>query len=277
MKRQSAFVVLVVCVLAFATPDTSYGMAKTINFLSAAGSKIADLFGKAKGAFSSCTNCESGYDGPKPPDSEGLPKWSLHPQGGVWTQYTLDAIDKEGLANLQPKDAKNYCPNWDKLTLVQRRHFWLVLVAKLAEIESSFQPTRSYKETKGRSEGTTSNGLLQMSVHQCSYLKKEADTFDPKKNLSCGVELMKTLVSETGQIGTGGNSGLCGNWQPFCENVRYHREETKANKAALLRTTRAIPFCRIGYVEPILNPTSVSTATPSPTATPAAGAAEGAK
>ncbi|MGE9745511.1 hypothetical protein [Bdellovibrio bacteriovorus] len=271
MKRQSAFVVLVVCVLAFATPDTSYGMAKTINFLSAAGSKIADLFGKAKGAFSSCTNCESGYDGPKPPDSAGLPKWQMHPQGQAWTKYTLDAIDKEGLASLNPRDAKNYCPNWDKLTLEQRRQFWLVLVAKLSEIESSFRPTLSFQETKGRSRGTSSNGMLQMSVKQCSNLQTSADTYDSQKNLSCGVELMKRLITQTGEIGTGGNSGLCKNWQPFCDNPKHYVAQTRANKAAILRTTRAIPFCKIGYTEPALNPKPESNATPAPTT------AEGAK
>nr|BFD61410.1 hypothetical protein BdHM001_00910 [Bdellovibrio sp. HM001] len=225
-------------------PMEAIAMAKALSFFSTLGSNIKGLFGKALGTSSSCTDCAAQYRGPKPPEGSGLPVWAEHPDGEKWTQYTMEAIEKEGLANLNPKDAAYYCPNWKSLTLAERKNFWLNMVSKMAEIESVLNPSMVHHD-KGAAAGQESNGLLAMSTTQCSYLKSRADTLDPQKNLRCGVYTMKYWLVHTNAIGGhDGIKGLGGNWQIFVPNPIYDRDWTFASQKALKKHLRSLPYCK---------------------------------
>ncbi|WP_347358771.1 hypothetical protein [Bdellovibrio sp.] len=231
-------------------PTESFAMSKALNFFSALSSNITGLFGRAIGSSSPCTDCAAQYRGPKPPAGSGLPVWSEHPDGEKWTQYTVEAIEKEGLANLNPKDAPYYCPNWNNLTLAQRKNFWLNMVSKMAELESVLNPSMVHHD-KGNAAGLESNGLLAMSTTQCSYLKTRADTLNPKKNLHCGVHTIKYWLVKTNAIG--GHDGLTGignNWQIFVPNPIHDKEWTRASQNAVMKHMRALPYCKItGVIE----------------------------
>nr|BFD57981.1 hypothetical protein CKG001_00880 [Bdellovibrio sp. CKG001]BFD61409.1 hypothetical protein BdHM001_00900 [Bdellovibrio sp. HM001] len=223
------------------TPESSSAMSKALNLFSMAGSKIGSFFSGRFGSGSSCTNCESSYDGPKPPLGTALPVWHYHDKGQTWSTYTLEAIDREGLANYNPKDATSYCPNWNNLTLSQRRAFWLQFASKLSEIESGFRSTATYMEHFG----VSSNGLFSMSKgDSCGLLKTTADTFNDKKNIDCAIKTMRMYLDSSPYIGTGSNRGLGRYWQPLIDNPKRLVAQTRANKRAILNYTRSLPYCR---------------------------------
>lgn len=232
--------------LVFFVSGESLAMSKTLSFLSNTGSKVSALFGRGSMSYSRCTHCESAYSGSKPPVGSGLPVWQHHHKGETWTKYTLDAIDKEGLASMNPKDATNYCPNWNNTTLEQRRSFWLNFASKLAEQESGFRSTQSFYESRGAAFGKSSNGLFSMSRGDaCGILKTNADTFDDEKNISCAIKTMKIYLNKRGgYIGTGENKGLGYYWQPLNDNPQHYVKQTKANKKAMLNFTRSLPYCK---------------------------------
>ncbi len=223
----------------------SMAMSKALNFVSQAGSKVAGFFGNGSSSYSSCTRCESAYSGPKPPIGSGFPAWQYHSKGKEWTAHTLAAIDREGLAYTNPKDAAVYCPNWKNMTLQQKRSFWLNFSSKLAEQESGLRSTQTFFESKGASFGSSSNGLFSMSVGDCSNLQTTQDTITDSKNISCAIKTMKSYLNKHGgYIGTGSNKGLGYYWQPLNDNPKYYVAETLANKRALLNFTRVLPYCR---------------------------------
>lgn len=219
----------------------AHAMSKALNFFSGVGKKISAPFKFRKSSYSSCTSCESSYEGRKPLDGTSFPVWQYHHKGETWTNYTLDAIDREGLASFDPKDATVYCPNWKSLNVDKKRLFWLQFASKLSEIESSLNPTDSYREENG----VYSNGLFSMSKGDvCGILETEADTFNEKKNIDCAIKTMKQHLSSSPYIGTDKNVGLGRYWQPLLDHPQKLVPETKANKAAILRYTRALPYCQ---------------------------------
>lgn len=246
MKIKFFIGVTCVATFIFVVSGESLAMSKALNFFSRAGSKASALFGGGSMSYSRCSNCESVYSGPKPPVGSGLPVWQHHHKGETWTKYTLETIDEEGLASLNPKDATVYCPNWKKTTLEQRRSFWLNFASKLAEQESGFRSTQSFYESRGASFGQSSNGLFSMSKGDaCGILKTNQDTFNDQKNISCAIKTMKIYLNKHGgYIGTGENKGLGYYWQPLNDNPKHYVDQTKANKKAMLNFTRSLPFCR---------------------------------
>ncbi|WP_347358772.1 hypothetical protein [Bdellovibrio sp.] len=244
MKMSSKRLLLILPIIAgsiLIAAEESRAMSKALSFFSAAGSKIGSFFAGGLGSGSSCTNCESSYDGPKPPLGTDLPVWQYHDKGQTWSAYTLEAIDREGLANYNPKDATVYCPNWNNLTRNQRRAFWLQFASKLSEIESGFRSTATYMEHFG----VSSNGLFSMSKgDSCGLLKTTADTFNDKKNIDCAIKTMRMYLDSSPYIGTGNNRGLGRYWQPLIDNPKKLVAQTKANKRAILNYTRSLPYCR---------------------------------
>ncbi|KHD88723.1 MAG: hypothetical protein OM95_07975 [Bdellovibrio sp. ArHS] len=239
------FLALIFCCTVISCSRETLAMSKTISFFSGVGSKIGSLFGKGRSSASSCTNCEASYEGPKPPVGAALPVWQYHSKGGLWTGYTMQAIDREGLAHFEPKDAHVYCPSFKTLNYEQRKTFWLCFASKLAEQESAFRSTQSFAETVGASKGSSSNGLFSMSIGDCSNLRTHSDTINDKKNIDCAIWKMKQLLnSKGGYIGTGNNRGLGYNWQPLNDYPKHYVSQTLANKKSMLNYTRSLPFCR---------------------------------
>lgn len=248
MSFSKIFVLIYASTTIFFASNETWAMSKTLNFFSSTGTKVAAFFGQGSASYSRCSNCESAYSGPKPPIGSGLPVWQYHHKGETWTKFTRDAIDREGLADINPRDASVYCPNWDSLTLDQKKSFWLNFASKLAEQESGFRSTQSFFETRGAAFGQSSNGLFSMSKGDaCGILKTNADTFDDEKNISCAIKTMKIyLTKHGGYIGTGPNKGLGYYWQPLNDNPKHYVAQTKANKKAILNFTRSLPYCKTG-------------------------------
>lgn len=228
----------------YTVPQDVLAMSKALNFFSTVGSSIKGFFGKGMGSSSSCSNCAAQFRGPKPPKGSGLPVWAEHPEGEKWTEYTMEAIEKEGLADLNPKDATYYCPNWTNLTRDQRKSFWLNLTSKMAELESVLNPSMIHKD-KGKAAGLESNGLLAMSVDQCSYLRTRADTLDPRKNLHCGIRTMKYWLSKTNAIGGHDElTGIGNNWQIFVPNPIFDKGWVRDSQYAITVHMRSLPYCQ---------------------------------
>lgn len=124
-------------------------------------------------------------------------------QADEWTKYTLRAIEQhgQGLLASDPSDAKFYCANWDALTPVQRKAFYVAFVSVMVQEESRFRPQVSYKESFVDSKGkkVVSRGLLQISRESANYydcgFETESDLHDPQQNLSCGVRILDQWVT----------------------------------------------------------------------------------
>lgn len=118
----------------------------------------------------------------------------------AWSDFLLKEVKASNLVNLNPKDAKAFCPNG--MTSAN----WAQLIAVMAFYEnSSFNPKKEYLEDFG----PTSTGLLQISLsssqqsrYSCGFTK-QSDLHDPLKNLACGVKILQALVKGDGVIAGG--------------------------------------------------------------------------
>ncbi|UOF00901.1 transglycosylase SLT domain-containing protein [Bdellovibrio reynosensis] len=212
--------------------------------------KVASFFKSLFAPFSrgfntmGCSQCTANRTRYETPElGSNAPQWHYAPGGASYTEYTMAAIKKEGLGQLNPIDGQHYCPNWNKLSVAQREQFWLQFASKLAEIESGFETNLSFRETRGASTGDMSIGLFQMSKGNCPWLRTHDDCRDPKKNIDCAINRMKSIVSNNGYIGSDYNKGLGVMWQPINDHPKHYVNQTKANKAAILRYTRNLPVC----------------------------------
>lgn len=155
----------------------------------------------------------TGTPNPITPNNNTVPLlWeSARPEGAQWSRYLYTAIDQFGrnLLSSNPTDIAEFCPSYPSLTTAQKANFYALLISAIAKYESGFNPNSSYKE----SWGVYSNGLLQLSLgdgHGCNF-QNNAETFDPKKNLECGVKILNDEVKRDNVIAQGsGNSSRGG-------------------------------------------------------------------
>lgn len=233
-----------------------FAMSKARSVYNTVKTKVVSFIQNEIGTYSECASCRSVWspnttsnyspiEYPRIYDrttSSTNPLWQNKPKGQLWTQYTLEAIDREGLANITPKDAAVYCPNFSNLTQMERRSFWLNFAAKLAYHESGYDSTCSFKEP----QGMNSNGLFQMSKGDaCGVFKSEMDTFDDKKNIDCAIITMRMYLQKSPYIGTDYNVGLGRYWQPLKDHPSSYIAQTKKNKASILKYTRSLPYCQL--------------------------------
>jgi len=169
-------------------------------------------------------------------------RWDGHGNSDGWAAEVADGISEYGLINAQaPADVAQFCPKYSGLSLEQKKMFWIYLVSSIAELESGFKTTATYKENFNDSSGhkVISRGLLQISLESgndygCGIKNGEA-LFNSQVNLNCGVRILNHWIDKDGRIaGKGGGHwlGAARYWAPF---------RTKLSK--IKGWTKSIPFC----------------------------------
>jgi hypothetical protein len=147
-----------------------------------------------------------------------LGAWTKHQD---WVDITSTAIDEHGPALLENiNDIENYCgSNFSNFSKEQKKGFWINLIGKLAELESSNNPKDHTREPDLSQD---SYGLLQLSPddskkHSGCDVGTEEKLYQPKNNLTCGVIIMNSLIKKYGHIRNNENpkEGLGAYWAPF--------------------------------------------------------------
>jgi len=131
-----------------------------------------------------------------------------HKDGRDWTLATHSQVEKitPGLLSTTPSDYKDFCPQYSGMSHAERKNFWVHLLSSMAQFESNFNPSLSYREAFRDSSGNrvVSRGLLQISIESgnaygCGF-RSNADLNDPYKNLNCGLRILNRWVSSDKRI-----------------------------------------------------------------------------
>lgn len=166
--------------------------------------------------------------------------------GGKWSQHAFDQLPVLGkdLINRTPADITAFCPGYENGNAVDKKNFWVYLLSAMTQLESSHNPTVSYKESFNDSKGNPviSRGLLQISIESgngygCGF-KNEQELHDPYKNLDCGLRILNRWIGGDGVIS--GKSGS--SWRG---GARYWAVLRKDTHLANIRSwTKAQDICR---------------------------------
>jgi hypothetical protein len=163
-------------------------------------------------------------------------RWDFRPEGQVWTEATLAALQTHGaaLAATEPADIARFCPDYPQASMPERRAFWAGLLSALAKHESTWQP-------KVAGGGGRWLGLLQIDPRTARGYGCAAQTpaalYDGAANLQCGVRIAAAQVARDGEVmgGPGRWRGVARDWAPF-------RSAAKAEDMAAW--TRAQDYCQ---------------------------------
>jgi len=153
--------------------------------------------------------------------------WDTATEGGKirvkenWSGHLLGVVEKNYDSLSQAKDIELFCPNWGKMARDEKEEALAEIFVAMAYYESSWIPTKRYKESTMGTDCVTksqiySEGLLQLSYCDKTWMKScqfnwEKDKslaatdakktiFDPKINLSCGVDIMANQIRKRGSI-----------------------------------------------------------------------------
>ena len=156
-----------------------------------------------------------------------------HPDGRDWTLSTYREISKvaAGLVTATPYDYKDFCPEYKSLSPENKKNFWVYLLSSMAELESNFNPSLSYRESfrDGSGNYVMSRGLLQISIESgnaygCAF-KSQSDLNDPYRNLSCGLRILNKWVVNDKRIA----GSVSGSWRGGSRYWSVLRTSTKVN------------------------------------------------
>jgi hypothetical protein len=170
-----------------------------------------------------------------------------HPDGRDWTLNTYKEVSKvaSGLASSTPSDYKDFCPEYKSLSSENKKNFWVYLLSSMAELESNFNPSLSYRESFRDSSGSyvMSRGLLQISIESgnaygCGF-KSQSDLNDPYRNLSCGLRILNKWVLNDKRIA----GSVSGSWRGGSRYWSVLRTSSKVN--AIKSWTRS--FCSANF------------------------------
>lgn len=120
-----------------------------------------------------------------------------------WDKILTGLVAKE-LPNLDAaeKDMERFCPGYARLDNYARVYAWSTLIVAIVKRESGYNPKSKMTE----SNGDVSQGLLQLTYGNsfCPRSKSEGDLDDPRVNLSCGVQIIGSLVKKDKLVASGG-------------------------------------------------------------------------
>lgn len=139
--------------------------------------------------------------------------WDKNKNGAKYTELTVKALEQYGnglMALVSVNDAKKYCPNFEKLSLDQKKAFYVLLISSVAQYESDFNTDEKYTEGFDDVQGNkvVSRGLLQISqesANQKAYgcdIKQAQDLHIPEVNLNCAVKILNHWITQDKVIGT---------------------------------------------------------------------------
>lgn len=127
-----------------------------------------------------------------------------HSEAGLWTEYVLQALEKSKLPDASPKDFADWCPAFPKLTKTKKSEVFAALISKMAQYESGYKNSHTYKEDFKDAKGNyvISRGLLQISQesangYSCGITDAQM-LHQARVNLSCGVKIIDRWVGRDG-------------------------------------------------------------------------------
>ena len=112
----------------------------------------------------------------------------------------------QGLFSNTPKDIKKYCKNYDKLSKIGKKSFWIFLLSCMAKKESNFKTECVYQENFKDQNGNyvRSTGLFQLSIESLrayGFKGIEADLFKADVNIKWAIIILNEWVSRDKCIG----------------------------------------------------------------------------
>lgn len=143
-------------------------------------------------------------------------KSSTYPWDDDYTQFILQGLENaprlDELLKFQIKESdlvKLNCPEINNATFEEKKLFWVLVLAAIADPESGYNPNDAYREANG----TVSAGLLQIDFEAANahagklydYYFTYQDMFDPKLNLIAGLYVMRNQLNIKGTIFTNEN------------------------------------------------------------------------
>ena len=173
--------------------------------------------------------------------------WSDIPQSKQWDEIVLNALDLYGqgmLLTKSVKDGKQFCANFDKLSIAEKKEFYLMLISSMARYESGFKPSSQYKESfkDDHGENIISRGLLQISKGSSQYygcgITDAQMLHDPKMNLECGVKILNKWIVKDGCVACRTDKWLGG--------ARYWSvlRETRSPFLKIQNKTKSLNICK---------------------------------
>ena len=164
-----------------------------------------------------------------------------------WSQHVAATLETEGadMLKVDPKDEVRWCPGLSKMSLKDRKKFYVYLVSAMAKYESSFKPETKYTESFTDSSGrkVISRGLLQISLESskgygCGFTTGE-EMHDPKKNLACGVKILNRWIGRDKYIGSAGVDGI-----KNAGGARYWSVLRTSSGSQSKIKALTVPFCK---------------------------------
>lgn len=173
-------------------------------------------------------------------EPEAVVEWVPGAWGEARDNFAKEALEAHGQAILQlePKDAKEWCKNWDN---VNRVNFYANLLSALAKFESNYKSATTYGEDMRDAKGkqVISRGLLQISQESAnSYgcnIKDAKELHDDETNIRCGVLIWNKNMVRDRRI----NGGKIGAW---LGGASYHSPFRKDNRIASMKAALK-PLC----------------------------------
>jgi hypothetical protein len=167
------------------------------------------------------------------PGPEVVARWDHRSEAPIWNAAAMRALQTDGAAMLalDPADAAEFCPDWERADAEGRAAFWVAFMSGLARYESGHRP-----EAAGA--GGRYQGLLQISpatarFHGCE-LSSPRGLYDGATNLACAVRIAARAVVRDQVVATG-RGGMAADWPPLRD---------PAKRAEIAAFTRDIPACR---------------------------------
>lgn len=198
--------------------------------------------------------------------------WDSKPDGKKWSEFALNESAKlSALMTVTLKDAKDYCPNYNKFTQAQRQVFWTHWVSELAKWESNHNPKSfmyecrkdrcvygscSYDAQKGycmkggaKADGgyVVSRGLTQMSLASSIALgcdvKTPQDLHDPFKNIQCALRGMNRWAARDQSLFDIDGDNRWGGCSAYFAVCRGTNDYTRKAKAAISKAVGKTKGC----------------------------------
>jgi len=179
----------------------------------------------------------AGAAGSSSPSASGTihsARWEgKHSDGRDWTVHTYSEVSKLAgkLLTTRVSDAKEFCPQYGSLSQEEKKNFWVYLLSAVAQLESNFNPSQTYREafTDGSGNRVMSRGLLQLSyesgnAYGCGF-SSQSSVHNSYKNLSCGLRILNRWVVNDGRIA----GKLGGTWRGGARYWSVLRTSSKVN------------------------------------------------
>jgi hypothetical protein len=165
--------------------------------------------------------------------------WSAIADSDKWTEVALAEI-RAHLSELESaKDIAEFCPGYAAANEQSREICWLRLVGAVVKFESGFNPNDKFLEANGN----WSIGLLALSAHECPNAPTNEALRNPLKNLTCGIDMMASLIERDGFIaGPARARGAASYWSTLRPPYFSQRHHVGKKYGVMILTRRYLEY-----------------------------------